>query len=229
MAVLIFAIGGGMSFYEGIKHIQHPEPLEDAGWNYVVLGISFLFESIAFYLSIKALLAQADANVSFVKMLRTSKDPAVFASVMENLAALVGLAIAGLGVFLGHLLNNPSLDGGASIAIGLLLMLVAVFLVGRTKGLLVGTGVDAATLANLERIARDQPQVRDIRSPLSMYLGPNDVMLALDVDFADNLTSSEVAAAVERLQDAIRVEHPEAKRIFIEAKNLAKVASVAGK
>lgn len=229
MAVLIFAIGGGMSFYEGIKHIQHPEPLEDAGWNYVVLGISFLFESIAFYLSIKALLAQADANVGFVKMLRTSKDPAVFASVMENLAALVGLAIAGLGVFLGHLLNNPSLDGGASIAIGLLLMLVAVFLVGRTKGLLVGTGVDAATLANLERIARDQPQVRDIRSPLSMYLGPNDVMLALDVDFADNLTSSEVAAAVERLQDAIRVEHPEAKRIFIEAKNLAKVASVAGK
>ena len=229
MAVLIFAIGGGMSFYEGIKHIQHPEPLEDAGWNYVVLGISFLFESIAFYLSIKALLAQADANVGFVKMLRTSKDPAVFASVMENLAALVGLAIAGLGVFLGHLLNNPSLDGGASIAIGLLLMLVAVFLVGRTKGLLVGTGVDAATLANLERIAREQPQVRDIRSPLSMYLGPNDVMLALDVDFADNLTSSEVAAAVERLQDAIRVEHPEAKRIFIEAKNLAKVASVAGK
>ena len=229
MAVLIFAIGGGMSFYEGIKHIQHPEPLEGTGWNYVVLGISFLFESIAFYLSIKALLAQADANVSFVKMLRTSKDPAVFASVMENLAALVGLAIAGLGVFLGHLLNNPSLDGGASIAIGLLLMLVAVFLVGRTKGLLVGTGVDAATLANLERIARDQPQVRDIRSPLSMYLGPNDVMLALDVDFADNLTSSEVAAAVERLQDAIRVEHPEAKRIFIEAKNLAKVAQVAGK
>ena len=229
MAVLIFAIGGGMSFYEGIKHIQHPEPLEDAGWNYVVLGISFLFESIAFYLSIKTLLAQADANVGFVKMLRTSKDPAVFASVMENLAALVGLAIAGLGVFLGHLLNNPSLDGGASIAIGLLLMLVAVFLVGRTKGLLVGTGVDAATLANLERIARDQPQVRDIRSPLSMYLGPNDVMLALDVDLADNLTSSEVAAAVERLQDAIRVEHPEAKRIFIEAKNLAKVAKVAGK
>ena len=229
MAVLIFAIGGGMSFYEGIKHIQHPEPLEGTGWNYVVLGISFLFESIAFYLSIKALLAQADANVGFVKMLRTSKDPAVFASVMENLAALVGLAIAGLGVFLGHLLNNPSLDGGASIAIGLLLMLVAVFLVGRTKGLLVGTGVDAATLANLERIARDQPQVRDIRSPLSMYLGPNDVMLALDVDFADNLTSSEVATAVERLQDAIRVEHPEVKRIFIEAKNLAKVASVAGK
>ncbi|GAB2852163.1 cation diffusion facilitator family transporter [Hymenobacter ruber] len=220
VAVLIFAIGGGMSFYEGIKHIQHPEPIEDAGWNYVVLGLSFLFEGIAFYLSVKALLAQSTGNVGFVKMLRTSRDPAVFASVMENLAALVGLAIAGLGVFLGHLLNNPYFDGGASIAIGLLLMGVAIFLVGRTKGLLVGTGVDAVTLANLERIARAQPQVCEIRSPLSMYLGPNDVILALDVQFADDLTSGEVASAVEHLQDAIRTEHPEVKRIFIEAKNL---------
>ena len=224
VAVLIFAIGGGMSFYEGIKHIQHPETLEDAGWNYVVLGISLLFEGIAMYLSVKALIAQAAPGVGFVTMLRTSRDPAVFASVMENLAALLGLLIALAGVFLGHLLHNPYFDGGASIAIGLLLMLVAVFLVGRTKGLLVGTGVDAHTLANLERIARDQPQVREIRSPLTMYLGPNDVIMALDVDFADNLTSGEVAVAVERLQDAIRAEHPEVQRIFIEAKNLTKAA-----
>jgi cation diffusion facilitator family transporter len=221
VAVLIFAIGGGMSFYEGIKHIQHPEPLEDAGWNYVVLGISFLFEGIAFYLSVKALLAQSTGGVGFIKMLRTSRDPAVFASVMENLAALIGLAVAGIGVFLGHWLNNPYFDGGASVAIGLLLMLVAIFLVGRTKGLLVGTGVDAATLANLERIARAQPQVCEIRSPLSMYLGPNDVILALDVQFTADLTSGQVASAVEHLQDAIRAEHPEVKRIFIEAKNLA--------
>ncbi|MBH8559343.1 cation diffusion facilitator family transporter [Hymenobacter negativus] len=229
VAVLIFAIGGGMSFYEGIKHIQHPEPIEDAGWNYVVLGLSFLFEGIAFYLSVKALLAQSTGNVGFVKMLRTSRDPAVFASVMENLAALVGLAIAGLGVFLGHLLNNPYFDGGASIAIGLLLMGVAIFLVGRTKGLLVGTGVDAVTLANLERIARAQPQVCEIRSPLSMYLGPNDVILALDVQFADDLSATQVAAAVEELQDAIRAEHPEVQRIFIEAKNLAQPAQTPSK
>ncbi|MET4075197.1 cation diffusion facilitator family transporter [Hymenobacter sp. UYCo722] len=224
VAVLIFAVGGGMSFYEGIKHIQNPEPLESAGWNYVVLGVSLLFEGIAMYLSVKALLAQSDTNTGFVKMLRTSKDPAVFASVMENLAALIGLLLALAGVFFGHQFNNPYLDGAASIAIGLLLMLVAVFLVGRTKGLLVGTGVDTATLANLERIARDQPQVREIRSPLTMYLGPNDVIMALDVDFADNLTSTEVATAIGHLQDAIRKEHPEVQRIFIEAKNLAKAA-----
>jgi len=220
VAVLIFAIGGGMSFYEGIKHIQHPEPLEDAGWNYIVLGLSLLFEGIAMYLSVKALLAQSEGDTGFVTMLRTSKDPAVFASVMENLAALVGLLLALAGVFFGHLLNNPYFDGAASIAIGLLLMLVAVFLVGRTKGLLVGTGVDAATLANLERIAREQAHVQEIRSPLTMYLGPNDVIMALDVDFGDDLSSGQVSVAVEELQDAIRAEHPEVKRIFIEAKNL---------
>ena len=224
VAVLIFAIGGGMSFYEGIKHIQHPETLEDAGWNYVVLGLSLVFESLAMYLSVKALIATAKPGLGFVTMLRTSRDPAVFASVMENLAALLGLLIALAGVFLGHLLHNPYFDGGASIAIGLLLMLVAVFLVGRTKGLLVGTGVDAAALANLERIARAAPQVREIRSPLTMYLGPNDVIMALDVDFADDLSSTQVAAAVEHLQDAIRKEHPEVQRIFIDAKSLVQAA-----
>ena len=229
VAVLIFAIGGGMSFYEGIKHIQHPETQEDAGWNYVVLGLSLLFEGIAMFLSVKALIATAKPGLGFVQMLRTSRDPAVFASVMENLAALLGLLIALAGVFLGHLLHNPYFDGGASIAIGLLLMLVAVFLVSRTKGLLVGTGVDAATLANLERIARAAPQVREIRSPLTMYLGPNDVIMALDVDFADDLTSTQVATAVEHLQDAIRAEHPEVQRIFIEAKNLVQAAPAVGK
>ena len=220
VAVLIFAIGGGMSFYEGIKHIQHPAPLESPGWNYLVLGLSLLFEGFAMYLSVKALRATATPGQGFVGMVRTSRDPAVFASVMENLAALVGLLLALAGVFLGHQLHNPYLDGAASIAIGLLLMLVAVFLVGRTKALLVGVGVDAATLAGLDRLARQQPAVESIRSPLTMYLGPADIILALDVDFRNHLTATEVEQAIVDLQDAIQAEYPAIKRIFIEAKSL---------
>ncbi|MDB5233638.1 MAG: cation transporter [Hymenobacter sp.] len=227
VAVLIFAIGGGMSFYEGIKHLQHPVPLDDAKWNYIVLGLSLLFEGFAMYLSVKALMSTAAANTSFVKLLRTSKDPAVFASVMENLAALLGLLLALAGVYFGHQFNNPYFDGAASIAIGVLLMLVAVFLVSRTKGLLVGQGVDAETLAGLERIARAAPNVLHIRTPLTMYLGPNDAILALDVEFAAHLTSAEVAEAVEHLQDAIRAEHPDFKRIFIEAKSLMQLPAAA--
>jgi cation diffusion facilitator family transporter len=227
VAMLVFSIGGGMSFYEGVKHIQEaaehvklgePMPLEDPKWNYIVLAVSVVFEGIAAYLSIKAF--REGQTEGFFRSLRTSKDPSAFAQVLENSAALIGLLLAGAGVYFGHLLNNPYLDGAASIAIGLLLMGVAVFLVYRTKGLLVGQGVDAETLTNLESIARSQPFVQEIRSPLTMYLGANDVVLALDVDFGDKLTAEQVASAIEQLQDAIRAEHPEVKRIFIEAKNL---------
>jgi len=225
VAILIFAIGGGMSFYEGIKHIEHPEPLTDPLWNYVVLGLSVLFEGIATFLALKALFADNETEgQSFWLTLRRSKDPAVFASVMENLAALLGLVFALAGVYFGHLLNNPTLDGAASIAIGVLLMLVAVFLVSRTKALLVGVGVDEQTLADLERISRAQPGVQQTRPPLTMYLGPADIILALDVEFAAHLTAEQVERTIDQLQDAIRAEHPEFKRIFVEAKSLSERA-----
>lgn len=221
VAVLIFAIGGGMSFYEGVKHLEHPEPLEDAFWNYLVLGLSILFEGAALVLALRALLEKQAAGVSFWATLTTSRDPAVFASVLENAAAVAGLLIALLGVYLGHLLHNPLFDGGASIIIGLLLMGVAVLLVARTKALLVGEGVSEATTEQVLTLARQTAGVTAVRPPLTMYLAPDDVMLALDVDFADHLTATQVEAAVESVQDTIRAQHPEFKRIFIEAKSLA--------
>ncbi|GAB3288877.1 cation diffusion facilitator family transporter [Hymenobacter humi] len=223
VAVLIFAIGGGMSFYEGVKHLQDPSPLEDPTWNYVILGLSIVFEGLACYLAVKALYAvPAEEKTSFFTTLRTSKDPAVFASVLENLAALVGLVFALVGVFLGHYLDNPYFDGGASIAIGLLLMLVAIFLVGKTKRLIVGLGVDDATLASLATVVKGQSAVETFRPPLTMYLGPTDVVLALDVDFRDELSAVEVESAIEELQTAIKTAHPEFQHIFVEAKALAK-------
>lgn len=219
VAVLIFSIGGGMSFYEGIKHIEHPEPLTDPMWNYVVLGISIGFEGWALYLALQALFQQEGTReAGFWRTLRDSRDPAVFASVLENLAAVVGLVVALLGVYFGHLLNNPFLDGGASIVIGLILMLVAVFLVARTRALLVGEGVGENILASLQRITEQDPAVeRQTRTPLTMYLGPNDAILALDVTFRRGISAAEVEQSIDRLQDAIRAAHPEFKRIFIEA------------
>ncbi|OON68271.1 cation diffusion facilitator family transporter [Hymenobacter sp. CRA2] len=223
VAVLIFAIGGGMSFYEGIKHIEHPEPLTDPLWNYLVLGVSIAFEGWALYLALKALFHMEGAReAGFWRTLRGSRDPAVFASVLENLAAVVGLVVALLGVYFGHLLHNPYLDGAASIVIGVLLMLVAVFLVARSRALLIGEGVDASTLATLERITTQDPAVEgQARTPLTMYLGPADVMLALDVKFRPDISATEVEKAIDRLQDAIRAEHPEFKRIFIEAHSVS--------
>ena len=221
VAVLIFAIGGGMSFYEGIQHLEHPEPLADAKWNYLVLGISILFEGAALGLALRALLEKQAAGTSVWATLRTSRDPAVFASVLENAAAVAGLLIALLGVYFGHLLHNPSFDGGASIVIGLLLMGVAVLLVSRTKALLIGEGVSEETTRLVQDLARRTPGVTTVRLPLTMYLAPDDVMLALDVEFDDHLTATQVEEAVVAVQKTIRASYPEFKRIFIEAKSLA--------
>lgn len=220
VAILVFSVGGGMSFYEGIEHLKHPAPITDPTWNYVVLGLSMVFESISCFLAFRAFNHER-GNQPFWASIRSSKDPAVFAILLEDLAALLGLVIALAGVFFGHWLSNPYIDGAASIGIGTLLVGVAIFLIYKTKHLLVGVGVDDETLASLDRLVRAQPHVEQVRPPLTMYLGPADVVLALDVEFADALTAEEIERAISSMQDAIRAAHPEMKRIFIEAKSLS--------
>jgi len=223
VAVLVFSVGGGMSFYEGIKHLQEPAPLGDPTWNYWVLGLSLVFESISCFLAFKAFNAER-GDKGFWVSIRSSKDPAVFAILLEDLAALLGLVIALTGVVAGHLLHDPRLDGAASIGIGLLLVGVAIFLIYKTKGLLVGEGVDEATLTELNRILNAHDAVRQTGAPLTMYLGPADIILALDVEFKKSLSASEVERAIDQLQDDVRAAHPEFKRIFVEAKALSERA-----
>ena len=225
VAILVFSVGGGMSLYEGIEHLRAPAPLTDPTWNYWVLGLSLVFEGISCFLAFKAFNADR-GDAGFWETLRRSKDPSVFAILLEDLAALLGLVIALAGVFLGHLLNNPYLDGAASVAIGVLLVLVALFLIYKTKRLLVGTGVDDETVDAIEALVRAQPNIDEVGPPLTSYLGPADVILALDVEFAHHLTSEEIEQAIDSLQDVIRAKYPEMKRIFIEAKSLSSRAAL---
>lgn len=220
VAVLIFAVGGGISLYEGWIHIQKPAPLTDPTWNYWVLGLAVLFEGIACTLAFREF-NKTRGDAGFWKALRASRDPAVYAILLEDLAALVGLVIALGGVYCGHLLNNPYFDGGASLAIGVLLIGMAIFMLKETRGLLVGEGIDAATRASLQALAKADPAVQSIKPPLSMYLGPAEAFLALDVRFQQDLTAQQVEDAVGRLEKAIRAKHPEFKRIFVEAESFA--------
>jgi len=219
VAVLVFSVGGGMSIYEGIAHIKEPAPITDPTWNYWVLALGILFEGTSFLIALREF-NSTRGEIGFWTSLRRSKDPSVFAILMEDFAALIGLAIALLGVYFGHALNNPYLDGAASICIGLLLVCVAVFLIRETKGLLIGEGVDRDTLNDLQRIVRQHDVVDQVRPPLTSYLGPEDVILALDVQFRRDLNAAEVEQAIDDLQDDIREKYPEFKRIFIEAKAL---------
>src|ERR1700704_1037369 len=218
VAILIFALGGGMSVYEGVTHLSHPQ-VHHSIWNYVVLGFAIVFESISFYFAYQAFRKELSGQGVFAAI-RASKDPTTFTVLFEDTAALLGLMVAFLGIFLGHLLNNPYLDGLASIVIGAILAVVAGFLAYESKGLLIGEGVDPQTLASIRSIVGADPAVEEIKKLLTMHFSPDDVLLTLDIGFKKHLTAEEIAAAVNRLENKIQDQHPEIKHIFIEAKSL---------
>lgn len=219
VAVMIFAVGGGLSLYKGYQYLQHPAPLTDPTWNYWVLGLAMVFEGVACALAYREF-RKTQGDSGFWRALRDSRDPAVFAILLEDLAALVGLAIALAGVFFGHYLNNLYLDGAASMAIGALLVGMSVFMLREARGLLVGEGASPEVLQGLEALAGQDAAVTKLRTPLTMYLGPADAILALDIAFHDHLTAVEIEQAVERLQTAIKAKYPEFQRVFIEASSL---------
>jgi divalent metal cation (Fe/Co/Zn/Cd) transporter len=146
-----------------------------------------------------------------------SKDPSVFTVVIEDLAALLGLFVAFCGVFLGHLWTNPYIDGAASLVIGLILAAAAIALARESRSLLVGESASPATVADICKIAASDPAVLRAHTPLTMHLGPQDILVNLEIEFRDGTTASEQLAAVSRIEEAIRKPHPAVKRIFIEA------------
>jgi len=219
VAILIFALGGGMSVYEGVTHLSHAQ-LSDPTWNYVVLGVAFVFESTSSYFAFKAFRREMKGQ-GVIKTIRASKDPTTFTVLFEDTAALLGLVVAFLGIFFAHRFNNPYLDGVASIVIGAILAFVAAFLAYESKGLLIGEAVDPETLASIRSIAAADDAVEKVRKSLTMHFGPNDVLLTLDIQFKKELSAEEITTAVNRLETKIRDRHPEIHHIFIEANSLS--------
>lgn len=219
VAMLLFSIGGGMSIYEGIRHFRHPEPLGDPTWNYWVLGIAFVVEAVAWGLALRELL-KARGERSLWQAVRESKDPAVFVVLGEDTAAMLGLIVAFLGVYLGHRYDNPAFDGAASVIIGFILAGVAFFLAYESKSLLIGESADVNVVRGVREIGERDEGVLAVNRPLTMYLAPREVLLTLEVDFRDDLTAPEVEVVVDRLETAIRARYPQIKRIFIEAESL---------
>lgn len=218
VAILLFSIGGGMSFYEGIRHIRHPQPLENPMVSYIILGLGVIFEGIAWYLAFIRLRSSRYARGrTLFSAIRKSKDPAAFAVLFEDTAAVLGLLIAALGVFLSSYFNNPIYDGIASLLIGIILAVVAVLLAYESRGLLIGESAEVKLVEDVNRIVLDDKMVKDTTCPLSMHFGPEEILLALDVQFKKE-NPGDVEAAIERLEKNIRAAHPEVKRIFIEAR-----------
>jgi cation diffusion facilitator family transporter len=216
VAVLIFGLGGGVSFYEGIQHIRKPEPMRDPTWNYVVLALAFVFEGTSFLIALRQFRAQA-RGVPFWRALGQSKDPTTYTVLAEDSAALIGLAVAALGIYLSHRFGMPELDGAASVVIGLLLAGVAVLLIGQARGLLIGEGIRPETARAIRSLAMEQPSVSDVGHVLSMYIGPDEVLAIVDVNFKEGTATGEAADAITAIEGQVRARFPMIRRLFIEA------------
>jgi cation diffusion facilitator family transporter len=219
VAVSIFGIGGGMSIYEGITHIQHPVELESATIAYIVLALAFVFESISFSVAWKTF-NRSRKGRSTITAIHHSKDPSLFTVLFEDTAALVGLVVAFCGVFLSHQLDAPVLDGAASIVIGAILVLAALWLAYESRSLLVGEAADPEMVADIRRIVLEDPAVTGLGVVLTMHLGPEDVLLNIEVTFTPGLTAEEIHDAVHRIEERINERYPEVSRIFIEVEAL---------
>lgn len=221
VAVLIFSLGGGLSVLQGIRSLQQPEASSNPLVSYCVLGAAALFEGAALTVSIREFKKkQANPDLGLWKAIARSKDPGAFIVIVEDSAALVGLAIAFAGVWLSEFTGNSSYDAIASISIGILLTVVATALVAKTKGLLVGESASPETRESIKTIVRADAAVSASEAPITLHLGPQDVLLALNIEFKDELSADEIEAAVRRIEKNIREAHTDVKRIFIEAASM---------
>ncbi len=216
VAVLLFGIGGGMAMYEGIIHLSRPLPLEDPFWAYIVLAAAAVFESVSWWVAVKEFRAGSGGRGVW-QSVRRSKNLSVVTVLLEDTAALLGLLVAFLGIFFAHHFNNPALDGIASIVIGAMLAVVALLLIRESWGLLLGESADPETVAGIRKLARKDQDVSAVNNVLTMHFGPDDVLLNLEIEFRNEISSADLVASIARLEEAIRAEYPDVRSIFVEA------------
>ena len=220
VGVLIFAVGGGMSVYEGINHILHPREPEKLAWSYGVLGVATVFEGTTWLFGWKAFNSERGRK-GVLQAIHDTKDPSTFTVLLEDSAALLGLVFAFLGIFLGSLLEVPQLDGVASVLIGLLLCGVAVLMVYESKGLLIGEGLDHQSLESIRALVDQDPAVESVAHLHSMFLGPHEVLLTIELRFRSEITALQIRQAVQRMREAIQSQHPDVRRIFFGSEYLS--------
>jgi cation diffusion facilitator family transporter len=185
VAVMIFGVGAVISILHGIDKIQHPHPVADAWVNYVVLGLGIVFEGIVWLVALRAFNRER-GSTKLLKAIRDSKDP----------TALLGLVVALAGIAAGQMFDLPVLDGVASVLIGLILATTAFFLASESHSLLTGEAADPDTRQGIEQLAAAEAGVERINQALTMHFGPNEVLVALSLDFQDSLSAQEVAASL---------------------------------
>ena len=216
VAILIFALGGGISVYEGIQHLQHPRPISNPLINYLVLTLAMLFEGAAWYFAFREF-SRAKGKWGYIEAIQRAKDPSVFVVLFEDTAAMLGLLVAFVGVALTQMTGVPYFDGAASIIIGLILVGTAIWLAYETKGLLIGESANRPVISGIKEILKSNTLVEHVNEILTMHMGPDYILANLSVDFRNHATADDIESVIAEMDQAIRERYPQIKRIFIEA------------
>jgi len=215
VAILIFAVGAGVSIYEGVRHVMHPAPVGNPLVNYIVLGAAMVFEGGAWFYAWREFSAYKGRK-GYIRAVHEGKDPTMFVVLFEDSAAMAGLIVAFLGVFLTETTGILFFDGAASILIGFILAGTAIWLAYETKSLLIGESANPEVVEAIRAIATDTPEIHHVNEVLTMHMGPDFILVNISVEFEDSAHADAIERAVRELESRLKEKIPRAKRIFIE-------------
>ncbi len=215
VALLVLAMGAGVSFYEGVLHVLNPEPATHPLANYLVLGMSMLFEGTSWTLALREF-RRFKGRMGYFEAFRKSKDPSTFTVLLEDSAALLGILVALAGLISAQLLHMPQLDGMASIGIALVLVVSASLLLRETKGLLIGEPAHPVVREAILAIANGDADVRCANGVMTVQMGPNQVVAALSAEFEDSLTTPQIEACINRIEKQAKAAYPELTALFVK-------------
>ncbi len=215
VAILVFALGAGISLYEGVLHILHPQPVRNPLVNYIVLGLSLVFEGGSWYVALREF-TRFKGKWSYLEAVQRGKDPTIFMVLFEDSAAVLGLAVAFVGIWLGQVTGIIYFDGIATCIIGLILVGVAMCLAYETKELLIGKSASQEVVQSIRGMANQLPGVEHVNEVLTMHMGPEFILVNLSVKFENRVTSEEFERGMAKLDKDIKAKHPLVKRIFME-------------
>jgi len=216
VAILIFAVGAGVSIYEGIRHVMHPSQIENPMMNYIVLGVAMFFEGSAWLFAFKEF-GKTKGKYGYIEAVQRGKDPSMFVVLFEDSAALLGLLIAMSGIWLTQMTGIAVFDGIASILIGLILGGTAIWLAIETKGLLIGEGANTEVTKSIRQIAQSFDEVEQVNELLTMYMGPDFLLVNISIRFKRGQLTREIEAVIQQLDSAIKAQHKMVQRVFVEA------------
>ena len=216
VAILIFAVGAGVSIYEGIIHLKHPVQIENPMVNYIVLACALLFEGAAWFFALKEF-GKVKGRRGYIEAVHRGKDPSMFVVLFEDSAAMLGLLVALAGIALAQYTGNPVFDGVASIIIGMILGGTAVWLAMETKSLLIGEGADREVVQSIRKIVESFDEVEKVNELLTMHMGPDFILVNISIRFRRGQLTREIEKVIQEIDTAIKQAHPLVKRIFVEA------------